>query len=281
MPSNGSSPRGRGTPRPTDLDICWNRFIPARAGNTLCAFVRCRTRSVHPRAGGEHFYIEMIVPIVDGSSPRGRGTRLPRTLDAKLQRFIPARAGNTRWKRPRASCATVHPRAGGEHRPLGYQLVYVGGSSPRGRGTPCSRASGTPALRFIPARAGNTPYPRHRLPRIPVHPRAGGEHHCPTCAPMPFPGSSPRGRGTPDMAYAGATYPRFIPARAGNTRPGRPPRRSPPVHPRAGGEHMTGAPPLTDTSGSSPRGRGTRPYRGSCRGVHRFIPARAGNTASR
>ena len=77
---------------------------------------------------------------------------------------------------------------------------------------------------------------------------------------------------------------RFIPARAGNTFPAS--RRCASlrtVHPRAGGEH-----PLAQVvtrvrqAGSSPRGRGTRRHGERLhREDHRFIPARAGNTASR
>ena len=73
---------------------------------------------------------------------------------------------------------------------------------------------------------------------------------------------------------------RFIPARAGNT-----PAQSPcvsgvAVHPRAGGEHWPHPGSFEDLFGSSPRGRGTP---GSLHRIHfslRFIPARAGNTAS-
>ena len=50
----GSSPRARGTPRRTGTCNADRRFIPACAGNTLCAAAWCRRQSVHPRVRGEH-----------------------------------------------------------------------------------------------------------------------------------------------------------------------------------------------------------------------------------
>ena len=76
------------------------------------------------------------------------------------------------------------------------------------------------------------------------------------------------------------SVPRFIPARAGNTRRTNRPRSRSTVHPRAGGEHHEETYGMEVTNGSSPRGRGTLDaplLRGPRR---RFIPARAGNTGT-
>ena len=97
----------------------------------------------------------------------------------------------------------------------------------------------------------------------------------------------------PDMHEAGAVsaidaaagadevFLRFIPARAGNT--GGQPQASAiaPVHPRAGGEHDMSIRLEGTEAGSSPRGRGTPNSCGRKRYSPRFIPARAGNTASK
>ena len=53
------------------------------------------------------------------------------------------------------------------------------------------------------------------------------------------------------------------------------------VHPRTGGEHSSSTTPSPIRFGSSPHGRGTHPGGRWAGGVGRFIPARAGNTASR
>ena len=69
------------------------------------------------------------------------------------------------------------------------------------------------------------------------------------------------------------------PTRAGNTIGQRQPRADQAVHPRAGGEHFSSSRVSPHSSGSSPRGRGTRARSRSIGVVLRFIPARAGNTA--
>ena len=259
--SGGSSPRGRGThahpvPRPPRL-----RFIPARAGNTNAARDSAMPQAVHPRAGGEHSPAMVRPRLSCGSSPRGRGTQRGSGYPEPLPRFIPARAGNTpRWARP-SSAGAVHPRAGGEHSPSRSASASVTGSSPRGRGTRAAARRGASCPRFIPARAGNTPTRARENPSRTVHPRAGGEHRAEGVRGSGLYGSSPRGRGTRAAARRGASCPRFIPARAGNT-----------------ADRLKRS---SSAVGSSPRGRGTRRERRREPHPRRFIPARAGNTPRR
>ena len=111
-----------------------------------------------------------------GSSPRVRGTQ-PLDLGAEFfKRFIPARAGNTRADEVRVLLEAVHPRACGEHMPVGVQLQPDIGSSPRVRGTQLWQQQGVCYRRFIPARAGNTWQPDAGRVSKTVHPRACGEH---------------------------------------------------------------------------------------------------------
>ena len=91
----GSSPRARGTlhllrrkPRP-------HRFIPAGAGNTMHRPPPASRRAVHPRGRGEHICSHICTSFSSGSSPRARGTPLPKTVKVEPRRFIPAGAGNT------------------------------------------------------------------------------------------------------------------------------------------------------------------------------------------
>ena len=113
-----------------------------------------------------------------------------------------------------------------------------------------------------------------------VHPRAGGEHYSPPVDVQGYGGSSPRGRGTRHCDADIYVVLRFIPARAGNTHPRRPFERSGAVHPRAGGEHSRSRCCASNSIGSSPRGRGTHAEETERLNLFRFIPARAGNTAS-
>ncbi|CAB1368098.1 protein of unknown function [Denitratisoma oestradiolicum] len=53
--------------------------------------------------------------VMDGSSPRMRGTLPWISEAAQTRRFIPAHAGNTPTPSPAKRCPPVHPRACGEH----------------------------------------------------------------------------------------------------------------------------------------------------------------------
>ena len=93
-------------------------------------------------------------------------------------------------------------------------------------------------------------------------------------------GSSPLARGTPTRSLGRSGVGRFIPARAGNTGAGRHRHTPPPVHPRSRGEHPPRLEARKRKYGSSPLARGTLPEAIGADAVHRFIPARAGNTAA-
>ena len=71
----GSSPRARGTLDRGSPGETLMRFIPASAGNTLCASPQADTDTVHPRERGEHRNRGDAAVRQRGSSPRARGTR--------------------------------------------------------------------------------------------------------------------------------------------------------------------------------------------------------------
>ena len=152
----GSSPLARGTPGRQDASLQLQRFIPARAGNTRRRPRPSSTAPVHPRSRGEHRFRQMRFSVRVGSSPLARGTPSICCLNGGEDRFIPARAGNTRPLFSAFTCRAVHPRSRGEHvfwMPLFARAV---GSSPLARGTPPGNPIVSPWYRFIPARAGNT-----------------------------------------------------------------------------------------------------------------------------
>ncbi len=112
----GSSPRGRGTPKPCRARQLTDRFIPAWAGNTTVQVGTAPVAAVHPRVGGEHCTGFCRTQGRLGSSPRGRGTQSRSYSDRQRLRFIPAWAGNTVACAVAHRIAAVHPRVGGEHR---------------------------------------------------------------------------------------------------------------------------------------------------------------------
>ena len=274
----GSSPLARGTPTPSRSGSPSGRFIPARAGNTLPSSRPSPSGSVHPRSRGEHESARTGAPSSYGSSPLARGTRPPHSRRGIASRFIPARAGNTRPGPTRSTPRSVHPRSRGEHDWRREEECNATGSSPLARGTLLCICRNRIARRFIPARAGNTKAGSAPLSLIPVHPRSRGEHTMVLRIVPSSAGSSPLARGTPEPRPAGVQRRRFIPARAGNTCPCRRSRSRRPVHPRSRGEHVLRAHHPRRRLGSSPLARGTQREGELHKRMHRFIPARAGNT---
>jgi len=195
--TGGSSPRSRGTRCDLPARRSGRRFIPALAGNTGPQHHQARRPAVHPRARGEHKAANNDKSRAHGSSPRSRGTLMRPTKSLGLYRFIPALAGNTRTD-------LLRPAA-------------RGGSSPRSRGTQPARRPGAASSRFIPALAGNTQMHMERRNRVPVHPRARGEHMLRRRSDFAVGGSSPRSRGTRTWSTRQGPSGRFIPALAGNT----------------------------------------------------------------
>ena len=232
---------------------------------------------VHPRACGERASASLTNSIVNGSSPRLRGTLARRRESSVDDRFIPAPAGNAlTWCKPPSGIA-VHPRACGERTERPYFAKPRAGSSPRLRGTPLRVRPVRAARRFIPAPAGNAPHWPSAGSRQSVHPRACGERTLDPAAGALAYGSSPRLRGTPKCAPIPKRAGRFIPAPAGNAvEPGRV-GLDLAVHPRACGERVSRGPEIRRECGSSPRLRGTLRLVSLETASRRFIPAPAGN----
>ena len=174
--STGSSPRARGTHVERAITVTIQRFIPASAGNTPSPRLGWCRPSVHPRERGEHPTSLATSTASTGSSPRARGTHLPRRKRVVCQRFIPASAGNTLGAGSQGNRQPVHPRERGEHVIHPHPRALERGSSPRARGTPDAYRAQRQGQRFIPASAGNTPRERVAFHGSPVHPRERGEH---------------------------------------------------------------------------------------------------------
>ena len=107
----------------------------------------------------------------------------------------------------------------------------------------------------------------------PAHPRAGEENREGNTRSQFVFGSSPRGRGKPQVNAHPPIRGGLIPARAGKTRsPGGPEWRRP-AHPRAGGENSLAAGARGRVRGSSPRGRGKQIREGDAEAGRGLIPA--------
>ena len=253
----GSSPRVRGTVDLLDFLVCQARFIPACAGNSHAHELAWSKLPVHPRVCGEQSVESAHLAILDGSSPRVRGTGLTVFELEEVLRFIPACAGNRIWCFLGNSNSTVHPRVCGEQLGPSVAAIVRGGSSPRVRGTVARWPSRLCGRRFIPACAGNRLCSMWICWTSPVHPRVCGEQAISRFSYLAPDGSSPRVRGTVRTDLDFHVVLRFIPACAGNSLCVTFTSTKSPVHPRVCGEqkHITGF--NLYRSGSSPRVRGT------------------------
>ena len=131
-------------------------------------------------------------------------------------RFIPAFAGNACRPSAGRCWRTVHPRVCGERSPTISRTTSSAGSSPRLRGTRRGCGRDPAEARFIPAFAGNAAQAMDRPMAAPVHPRVCGERTIYGTAGGSITGSSPRLRGTLELALCRLCRRRFIPAFAGN-----------------------------------------------------------------
>ena len=173
---SGSSPRMRGTLKGANGRLAFTRFIPAYAGNTSGFRFRISFHAVHPRVCGEHSAPCPSRSAPGGSSPRMRGTHEPLQFLRRVQRFIPAYAGNTYGEATGEREGAVHPRVCGEHPYTPRHAISRNGSSPRMRGTRLAGGENPKGNRFIPAYAGNTKDFSRRFLQQSVHPRVCGEH---------------------------------------------------------------------------------------------------------
>ena len=236
--------------------------------------------AAHPRSRGEHYAPRFAAATADGSSPLARGTPPQRERSRTRHRLIPARAGNTPCPAWRGAYTPAHPRSRGEHSRSVAVCWLRSGSSPLARGTPPHAMPLFWGWRLIPARAGNTSGYPDPGSREPAHPRSRGEHPSASTSRSRQRGSSPLARGTRRCHSQGATKPRLIPARAGNTLKSSSEALSAAAHPRSRGEHRVGAGAYEARIGSSPLARGTLNVCHSAKRLARLIPARAGNTVS-
>src|SRR5262249_23024788 len=152
-----------------------------------------------------------------GSSPLARRTREREKNRHALTRFISARAENTVPTRKSGGCMPVHLRSRGEHVALFAVAAGFDGSSPLARRTHGEQRSHNGAVRFISARAENTPRRRPSGSISPVHLRSRGEHFEQEYEASFVNGSSPLARRTPISLCGGNECLRFISARAENT----------------------------------------------------------------
>ena len=171
----GSSPHARGTRWQSHSRWYECRFIPACAGNAAATRPPIWCMSVHPRMRGERDLLCFSLKGRGGSSPHARGTPRDRRLHLRVNRFIPACAGNAFCAEVVHRLRPVHPRMRGERQTVIDEIMSYCGSSPHARGTLTPTEENQLRERFIPACAGNAGGCSSAEPESSVHPRMRGE----------------------------------------------------------------------------------------------------------
>ena len=169
-------------------------IIPARAGFTATTSTSPPPQKDHPRSRGVYGGGTLGHPGASdhprsrggyddgsdgegaevGSSPLARGLRCRRWRPRRRGRIIPARAGFTVSRSPRAPRGRDHPRSRGVYSSVSRRLLLPTGSSPLARGLLLLRLSRSAGIGIIPARAGFTRRPRKSHQYSPDHPRSRG-----------------------------------------------------------------------------------------------------------
>ena len=154
--SSGSSPLTRGKLFQVIEATPERGLIPAHAGKTQPYRPHSTTEAAHPRSRGENMvrlgqYADSL-----GSSPLTRGKPERSAPGCTSRRLIPAHAGKTRGRSPRAHRREAHPRSRGENSTSSTSSLTLHGSSPLTRGKHRKKRVDALATRLIPAHAGKT-----------------------------------------------------------------------------------------------------------------------------
>ena len=200
---------------------------------------------------------------------------------SRIQRIIPACAGNSSPWPAAPSERADHPRVCGEQPRSVPSWPNSSGSSPRVRGTVSVASCRYNERRIIPACAGNSESLTRPHRPFPDHPRVCGEQTIRDTKVTRFGGSSPRVRGTGGPQRLHRLDGRIIPACAGNSTASSGNACEGSDHPRVCGEQSCGRCRECLDAGSSPRVRGTGYYRSTGLELQRIIPACAGNSSAK
>ena len=272
----GPSPRGRGSHMGQAPAIPDVRSIPAWAGEPSTSRGDIRRSGVHPRVGGGAGGQRPDADHDEGPSPRGRGSHRNGGCHGGACGSIPAWAGEPSTVCSASRKRRVHPRVGGGATDRKTFPTTRRGPSPRGRGSHRDLSRILTEIRSIPAWAGEPDTHRPSSQPRKVHPRVGGGAGGAGSADLRGEGPSPRGRGSPSLAFMPTRQAGSIPAWAGEPVEASPALEYSRVHPRVGGGALHRSHCPRSDGGPSPRGRGSHGITHAGHPDQRSIPAWAG-----
>ena len=195
------------------------RSIPACAGEPTVLLRSDGGEEVYPRVCGGTGVRSVISAMPGGLSPRVRGNPGVVLIRTGAQRSIPACAGEPRHPGRQDAAGRVYPRVCGGTRGRYLDITGAHGLSPRVRGNRSPAAVHRPALRSIPACAGEPGVGDKRVDAGGVYPRVcGGTPQQSHRKPEPE-GLSPRVRGNLRCPEVDVQCQGSIPACAGEPFP--------------------------------------------------------------
>ena len=211
----GLSPRVRGNPAGVIIISCYQRSIPACAGEPPPGNGQPGLVEVYPRVCGGTGRNMSPAGARKGLSPRVRGNPISGRAQSFRSRSIPACAGEPAACEYAGQAGAVYPRVcGGTDLPDG-EIRHMRGLSPRVRGNPPGPAPTPRRTRSIPACAGEPGRSRTAACRPGVYPRVCGGTLRRQSPLRRGSGLSPRVRGNHNGQDYQATNAGSIPACAG------------------------------------------------------------------
>ena len=154
---SGPSPRSRGSRPRMAPAPARARSIPAFAGEPCCRPARLPRSTVHPRVRGGATAEEGNQIVIDGPSPRSRGSPPGQMRRIRRMGSIPAFAGEPGDRSPTHRGREVHPRVRGGAPALMLAKCAEAGPSPRSRGSQRRARAPRRGRGSIPAFAGEPP----------------------------------------------------------------------------------------------------------------------------
>ena len=151
----GLSPRVRGSRTGTNASSRDARSIPAGAGQPVVQIIPAVVCQVYPRGCGAAVLSNEGSQVAPGLSPRVRGSLKLDVTCPDRSGSIPAGAGQPPFSRAISAIRTVYPRGCGAAHREGNLRRYLGGLSPRVRGSQRHNAWCDFLSRSIPAGAGS------------------------------------------------------------------------------------------------------------------------------
>ena len=194
------------------------RSIPASAGQPGPSVLEVCPRRVYPRECGAAQCGSNLSRVVQGLSPRVRGSLSRRRGERRGLRSIPASAGQPCSLASSSWPTKVYPRECGAARVAGIPAQTYRGLSPRVRGSPRSGPGSWPWERSIPASAGQPGIRRRRRTAPRVYPRECGAAWLRLSSGPSSQGLSPRVRGSQAVIALHGWWDGSIPASAGQPR---------------------------------------------------------------